>query len=258
MPNDLNASADLRAMMIAMGEAARLASRSLARASTAAKNRALEAAADALLQRCRGILAANAEDVKSARAEGRDDAFIDRLKLTEKAVEAMADGLRQVARLPDPVGAITDLAYRPSGIQVGRMRVPLGVIGIIYESRPNVTADAGALCLKSGNACILRGGSESLQSNQAIAACLAVGLKEAGLPETSIQLVATPDRAAVGELVAMDRYVDAIVPRGGKSLIERVAREAKVPVIKHLDGVCHVYIDERADVTKAVAIADNA
>ena len=258
MPNDLNASADVRAMMIAMGEAARLASRALARATTGTKNRALEAAADALLQRSRGILAANAEDVKGARAEGRDDAFIDRLKLTEKAVEAMAEGLRQVARLPDPVGAITDLAYRPSGIQVGHMRVPLGVIGIIYESRPNVTADAGALCLKSGNACILRGGSESLQSNQAIAACLALGLKEAGLPETSIQLVATSDRAAVGELVAMDRYVDAIVPRGGKSLIERVAADAKVPVIKHLDGVCHVYVDERADVAKAVAIADNA
>jgi glutamate-5-semialdehyde dehydrogenase len=258
MPNDLNASADIRAMMHAMGESARLASRALARATTGVKNRALEAAAEALLQRSRGILAANAEDVKGARADGRDDAFIDRLKLTEKAIEEMAEGLRQVARLPDPVGAITDLAYRPTGIQVGRMRVPLGVIGIIYESRPNVTADAGALCLKSGNACILRGGAESLQSNQAIAACLALGLKEAGLPEASIQLVATADRAAVGELVAMERYVDAIVPRGGKSLIERVAAQAKVPVIKHLDGVCHVYVDERADVAKAVAIADNA
>jgi glutamate-5-semialdehyde dehydrogenase len=258
MPNDLNVSADLRAMMIAMGEAARAASRELARASTAAKNRALEAAAKTLVERERGILAANAEDVKAARTEGRDDAFIDRLKLTAKAIEEMAEGLRQVARLPDPVGAVTDLAYRPSGIQVGRMRVPLGVIGIIYESRPNVTADAGALCLKSGNACILRGGSESMQSNQAIAACLAVGLKEAGLPETAIQLVASADRAAVGELVAMDKYVDAIVPRGGKGLIERVARDAKVPVIKHLDGICHVYVDERADVAKAVAIADNA
>ena len=258
MPNDLNVSADLRAMMIAMGEAARAASRALARAPTAAKNRALEAAAKALVERERTILAANAEDVKAARAEGRDDAFIDRLKLTAKAIEEVAEGLRQVARLPDPVGAVTDLAYRPSGIQVGRMRVPLGVIGIIYESRPDVTADAGALCLKSGNACILRGGSESMQSNQAIAACLAVGLKDAGLPETAIQLVATADRAAVGELVAMDRYVDAIVPRGGKGLIERVARDAKVPVIKHLDGICHVYVDEGADVAKAVAIADNA
>jgi glutamate-5-semialdehyde dehydrogenase len=258
MPNDLNVSADLRAMMMAMGEAARAASRALARAGTAAKNRALEAAAGALLQRERTLLAANAEDVKAARAAGRDDAFIDRLKLTARAIEDMAEGLRQVARLPDPVGEVTGLAYRPSGIQVGRMRVPLGVIGIIYESRPDVTADAGALCLKSGNACILRGGSESLQSNQSIAACLAIGLAEAGLPEASIQLVATADRAAVGELIAMDRYVDAIVPRGGKSLIARVAAEAKVPVIKHLDGICHVYVDERADVAKAVAIADNA
>jgi glutamate-5-semialdehyde dehydrogenase len=258
MPNDLNVSADLRAMMMAMGEAARAASWALARAGTAAKNRALEAAAGALLQRERTLLAANAEDVKAARAEGRDDAFIDRLKLTARAIEDMAEGLRQVARLPDPVGEVTGLAYRPSGIQVGRMRVPLGVIGIIYESRPDVTADAGALCLKSGNACILRGGSESLQSNQSIAACLAIGLAEAGLPEASIQLVATADRAAVGELIAMDRYVDAIVPRGGKSLIARVAAEAKVPVIKHLDGICHVYVDERADVAKAVAIADNA
>jgi glutamate-5-semialdehyde dehydrogenase len=258
MPNDLNVSADLRAMMMAMGEAARAASRALARAGTAAKNRALEAAAGALLQRERTLLAANAEDVKAARAAGRDDAFIDRLKLTARAIEDMAEGLRQVARLPDPVGEVTGLAYRPSGIQVGRMRVPLGVIGIIYESRPDVTADAGALCLKSGNACILRGGSESLQSNQSIAACLAIGLAEAGLPEASIQLVATADRAAVGELIAMDRYVDAIVPRGGKSLIARVAAEARVPVIKHLDGICHVYVDERADVAKAVAIADNA
>ena len=258
MPNDLNVSADLRAMMLAMGEAARVASRALARAGTAAKNRAIEAAAAALLQRERTILAANAEDVKAARAEGRDDAFIDRLKLTARAIEDMAEGLRQVARLPDPVGEVTGLAYRPSGIQVGRMRVPLGVIGIIYESRPDVTADAGALCLKSGNACILRVGSESLQSNQAIAACLAMGLAEAGLPEASIQLVATADRAAVGELIAMDRYVDAIVPRGGKSLIARVSAEAKVPVIRHLDGICHVYVDERADVAKAVAIADNA
>ncbi len=258
MPDDLDASADLRALMIAMGEAARAASRPLACAATAVKNRALTAAAEALLDRERGILSANAEDVKAARAEGRDDAFIDRLKLTAKAIEEMAEGLRQVARLPDPVGAVTDLAYRPSGIQVGRMRVPLGVIGIIYESRPDVTADAGALCLKSGNACILRGGSESMQSNQSIAACLALGLKAAGLPGASIQLVGTPDRAAVGELVAMDRYLDAIVPRGGKGLIERVAREARVPVIKHLDGICHVYIDERADLAKAVAIADNA
>jgi glutamate-5-semialdehyde dehydrogenase len=260
MPNDLTAapSAELRTLMLSLGEAARQASRALARAPTAARNRALEAAAESLAARENTILAANALDVKGARAEGRDDAFIDRLKLTAKAIEAMAEGLRAIARLPDPVGEVTGLAYRPSGIQVGKMRMPLGVIGIIYESRPNVTADAGGLCLKSGNACILRGGSEALRSNQAIAACLAAGLKAAGLPETAIQLVATPDRAAVGELVAMERFVDAIVPRGGKSLIERVAREARVPVIKHLDGVCHVYIDDRADLDKAVAIADNA
>jgi glutamate-5-semialdehyde dehydrogenase len=258
MPNDLNASRDLRAMVQSMGEAARAAGREMAKAPTAAKNRALEAAAQALVDREKTILAANAQDVKAARAEGRDDAFIDRLTLTGKAIEAMAEGLREVAKLPDPVGEVSGLAYRPSGIQVGKMRVPLGVIAIIYESRPNVTADAGALCLKSGNACILRGGSESLKSNQAIAACLAHGLKAAGLPEDSIQLVDTPDRAVVGELVTLEKYIDAIVPRGGKGLIERVAREARVPVIKHLDGICHVYIDDRADEAKAVAIADNS
>ncbi len=258
MPNDLNANADLHAMIIAMGAAAREASRALARSETGTRNRALEAAAKEMLDREKGLLAANAKDVKAARAEGNDDAFIDRLALTAKAIEAMAEGVREVAKLPDPVGEVTDLRYRPSGIQVGRMRVPLGVIGIIYESRPNVTADAASLCLKSGNASILRGGSEALNSNQAIAACMAVGLKVAGLPETAVQLVSTPDRAAVSELVAMEQYVDAIVPRGGKSLIERVARDARVPVIKHLDGVCHVYIDDRADIEKAVAIADNA
>ncbi len=258
MPNDLNTPVDIRALVLAMGERAREASRALARATTGAKNRALVLAAEALVAREKSILAANARDVKAARAEGRDDAFIDRLKLTAKAIDSMAEGLREVAKLPDPVGEVTGLTFRPSGIQVGHMRVPLGVIGIIYESRPNVTADAGALCLKSGNACILRGGSESLHSNLAIAACLALGLKEAGLPEEAIQLVATPDRAAVGELVAMEKYVDAIVPRGGKGLIERVSREARVPVIKHLDGVCHVYVDDHADVAKAVAIADNA
>ncbi|HST02519.1 MAG TPA: glutamate-5-semialdehyde dehydrogenase [Usitatibacter sp.] len=254
---DLNAT-PLQAMVQAMGERAREASRALARATTAQKNRALEAAADALVEREKAILAANAQDVKGARAEGNDDAFIDRLALTGKAVEAMADGLREVAKLPDPVGEISGLSQRPSGIRVGRMRVPLGVIGIIYESRPNVTADAGALCLKSGNACILRGGSEALKSNQAIAACLAVGLKAAGLPEEAIQLVDTPDRAVVDEMVTLEKYIDAIVPRGGKGLIERVSKQAKVPVIKHLDGVCHVFIDEGADPAKAVAIADNS
>jgi glutamate-5-semialdehyde dehydrogenase len=258
MPNDLNANADLRAAISAMGAAAREAGRALSRSPTGARNRALEAAAEEIVDREKAILAANAKDVKAARSEGNDDAFIDRLALTAKAIEAMADGVREVAKLSDPVGEVTDLRYRPSGIQVGRMRVPLGVIGIIYESRPNVTADAASLCVKSGNACILRGGSEALHSNQAIAACLAVGLKAAGLPEAAVQLVATPDRAAVSELVALEKYVDAIVPRGGKGLIERVARDARVPVIKHLDGVCHVYIDDRADPDKAVAIADNA
>ena len=257
-PNDLNANADIRILVLAMGERARAAGRALARASTGTKNRALECAADLLVDREKGILAANAIDVKGARAEGSDDAFIDRLTLTAKAIESMAEGLRQIARLPDPVGEVNGLAERPSGIQVGRMRVPLGVIGIIYESRPNVTADAGGLCIKSGNACILRGGSEAIHSNQAIAACLAQGLKAAGLPEDAVQLVTTTDRMVVSELVALEKYVDAIVPRGGKSLIERVARDARVPVIKHLDGICHVYIDDRADVAKAVAIADNA
>src|SRR5258705_4586230 len=205
MPNDLNASADLKALVYAMGASARAAGRELARASTAAKNRALEAAAQELVGREKPILAANAQDVKAARAEGRDDAFIDRLTLTAKAIESMAEGLREVAKLPDPVGEVTGLAYRPSGIQVGKMRVPLGVIAIIYESRPNVTADAGGLCIKSGNACILRGGSESLKSNQAIAACLAVGLKAAGLPESGGELVDSPDRAIAGEVVAAQR-----------------------------------------------------
>ena len=251
-------SHDVTAAILAMGERARAAGRLLARAATGDKDRALEAAAEALVDREKAILAANAKDVKGARAAGRDDAFIDRLLLTAKAVEGMAEGLHAVALLPDPVGEVSDLRSRPSGIRVGRMRVPLGVVAIIYESRPNVTAEAGGLCLKSGNACILRGGSESLASNQAIAACMALGLKAAGLPEDAVQLVATPDRAAVTALVALERYVDAVVPRGGKGLIEAIAREARVPVIKHLDGICHVYIDDRADLAKAIAIADNA
>ena len=258
MPNDLTATTALRAPMLEMGARARSASRELARSSAAARSLALQEAAEALLAREKTILAANARDVKAARADGKDDAFVDRLTLTAKAIEAMAAGLGQVAGLPDPVGEITELRYRPSGIQVGRMRVPLGVIAIIYESRPNVTADAAGLCIKSANACILRGGSESLHSNQAIAACLAAGLQAAGLPEHSVQLVATTDRAAVSELVALDRHVDAVVPRGGKGLIERVARDARVPVIKHLDGICHVFVDDHADLEKAVRIADNA
>jgi len=256
--NDLNTANDVAALIAALGQSAREASRVLARAGTAAKDRALEAAAEALVDREKTILAANAKDVKGARAEGADDAFIDRLKLTAKVVEEMAEGLRQIARLPDPVGEITDLRYRPSGIQVGRMSVPLGVVGIIYESRPDVTADAGGLCLKSGNAAILRGGSEAIHSNQAIAACLHLGLKAAGLPEAAIQLVGTTDRAAVGELIAAEKFVDVIVPRGGKSLVERISKEARVPVIKHLDGVCHVYVDEGADPAKALAIVENA
>jgi glutamate-5-semialdehyde dehydrogenase len=265
--DDLNAANDVQALVAALGVAARDASRVLARAGTAAKNRALDVAADTLVDREKTILAANAKDVKAARRghegagpgkAGADDAFIERLKLTAKVIEEMAEGLRQIAKLPDPVGEITDLRYRPSGIQVGRMRVPLGVVGIIYESRPDVTADAGGLCLKSGNAVILRGGSEAIHSNQAIAACLHAGLKAAGLPETAVQLVGTTDRAAVGELITAEKYIDVIVPRGGKSLVERISREARVPVIKHLDGVCHVYVDAGADPAKALAIVENA
>ena len=256
--NAPDTATDAAALVATLGAAAREASRVLARAGTEAKNRALEAAAEALVDREKTLLAANAKDVKGARADGADDAFVDRLKLTGKIVAEMAEGLRQVARLPDPVGEISDLRYRPSGIQVGRMRVPLGVVGIIYESRPDVTADAGGLCLKSGNAAILRGGSEALHSNQAIAACLHAGLKAAGLPEAAIQLVGTTDRAAVGELIAAERWIDVVVPRGGKSLVERISKEARVPVIKHLDGVCHVYVDEGADPGKALAIVENA
>jgi len=249
---------DLAAYMREVGEQARAAARIVARAPTSAKNAALEAAAAAIDRGARELLAANAGDVAASRAAGDDEAFVDRLALNPERLAAMADGLRQVAALPDPVGEITDLKYRPTGIQVGRMRVPLGVVGIVYESRPNVTADAAALCLKSGNAAILRGGSEAMRSNQAIAACLHEGLAAAGLPENAVQAIATSDRAAVGLLATMDRYVDVLVPRGGKSLIQRVADEATVPVIKHLDGVCHVYIDEYADVAMAVSIADNA
>jgi glutamate-5-semialdehyde dehydrogenase len=254
----LGAFDDVAAYMHGVGEAARAASRALARADTAAKDRALAAMAAAIRRDAAKLMAANAEDVRAARAAGHDPAFVDRLALSPKTVEAMAKGLEDVVALPDPVGEITDLRYRPTGIQVGLMRVPLGVVGIIYESRPNVTADAAALCLKSGNATILRGGSEAIRSNTAIAACVHEGLRAAGLPEAAVQVVATTDRAAVGHLIADEKHVDVIVPRGGKSLIERVSREAKVPVIKHLDGVCHVYVDASADTAMAVAIADNA
>ena len=254
----LEAFADVAAYMRGVGEAARAAARELARADTAAKDRALVAMAAAIRADVAKLLAANAEDVAAARKSGHDAAFVDRLTLAPKAIDAMAKGLEEVAALPDPVGEISELRFRPSGIQVGLMRVPLGVIGIVYESRPNVTADAAALCLKSGNAAILRGGSEAIRSNAAIAACVHAGLRAAGLPEAAVQVVATTDRAAVGHLIADEKHVDVIVPRGGKSLIERIAREAKVPVIRHLDGVCHVYVDEKADVDMAIRIADNA
>ena len=248
----------VKAYMRELGQEARAAARELARADTGAKDRALAAMAGEIRSHVKQILAANAKDVKQARKAGRNAAFVDRLTLTEKSVEQMAEGVEQVAALADPVGAISERVRRPTGIEVARMRVPLGVIGIIYESRPNVTADAAALCLKSGNACILRGGSEALASNGVIARCVQAGLKAAGLPQSAVQLVATPDRAAVGELVTMRESVDIIVPRGGTDLIERLARESRIPMIKHLDGVCHVYIDDSADPEMAVRIADNA
>lgn len=249
---------DVAAYMQGLGREARAASRALARADTKAKDRALAVMAAAIRRDAAALLQANAEDVEAARAAGLDAAMLDRLALSAKGVESMAAGLEQIAALPDPVGEMGGFAYRPSGIQVGRMRVPLGVIGIIYEARPNVTADAAGLCLKSGNACILRGGSEAIRANRAIAECVREGLHEAGLPESAVQVVATTDRAAVGELITMKAHVDVIVPRGGKSLVERIDREARIPVIKHLDGICHVYLDAGADLDKAVRIADNA
>jgi glutamate-5-semialdehyde dehydrogenase len=256
--NTENIMEDIKLYMKAVGQQARAASRIVAQADTNTKNHALENIATAILLNTNKLLAANIKDVAAAKANGLDEASVDRLTLTEKTIQGMAEGLRQIAALADPIGEISDMKYRPSGIQVGKMRVPLGVIGIIYESRPNVTADAAGLCLKSGNAAILRGGSEAIHSNQAIAACVHQGLREAGLPETAVQVVNTTDRAAVGELITMKEYVDVIVPRGGKSLIARISEEAKVPVIKHLDGICHVYIDDEADLVKAVRIADNA
>jgi len=249
---------NVKEYMEGVGKAARAASRATARASTGAKNAALLAMAKAIRDSRDALLAANAADVAEAQANGLDAAMIDRLTLTAKGVESMAQGLEQVAALADPVGEITDLKRRPSGIQVGKMRVPLGVVGIIYEARPNVTADAAALCLKSGNAAILRGGKEAIRCNQAIAACVRAGLAAAGLPETAVQVIETTDRAAVGHLVAMPEYVDVIVPRGGKGLIERISKEARVPVIKHLDGNCHVYVDDAADPAKALNILENA
>ena len=254
----MDAKIDIRNYMQQVGQAARSAARDIARASTEAKNTALLAMAAAIRTRSSELLAANAADVEEARTNGLDDAMVDRLTLTAKSIEAMALGLEQVAALPDPVGEITDMKRRPSGIQVGKMRVPLGVVGIVYEARPNVTADAAALCLKSGNAAILRGGKEALRANQAIAACVREGLKTAGLPETAVQVIETTDREAVGYLIAMPEYVDVIVPRGGKGLIERISKDARVPVIKHLDGNCHVYIDANADPLKAMRILENS
>ena len=244
--------------MTRLGRAAREASRVTARATTAQKNNALLAAARALDAARDSLIDANAQDLANGRANGLDEAMLDRLALTPARISDMIEGLRQVATLPDPIGTLRDMRYLPSGIQVGKMSVPLGVFGIIYESRPNVTIDAASLCLKSGNATILRGGSEAIHSNRAIAACIQQGLAEAGLPAACVQVVETTDRAAVGALITMPDYVDVIVPRGGKGLIERISRDARVPVIKHLDGVCHVYVDRAADAEKAIRVADNA
>jgi glutamate-5-semialdehyde dehydrogenase len=249
---------NIKEYMQTLGRRARAAARTLGRAETAAKNAALLAMAAAIEARAEELIAANRKDLDASRTQGLDAAMLDRLELNDARIEAMADGLRQIAQLPDPVGEISNLNYRPSGIQVGRMRVPLGVIGIIYESRPNVTADAAGLCLKSGNASILRGGSEAIHSNRAIAECIQTGLAQAELPREAVQVVETTDRAAVSELLRMKEFIDVIVPRGGKSLIERVSEEARVPVIKHLHGVCHVYIDDAADLDKAVRVAFNA
>jgi len=249
---------NIKAYMQTLGSQARDASRIIAAADTALKNTALLAIADALSDGRDKLLAANAVDMQNGSANGLDAALLDRLELNATRIDAMIEGLQQVAELPDPIGEVTDLQDRPSGIKLGKMRVPLGVVGIIYESRPNVTIDAASLCLKSGNATILRGGSEAIQSNQAIADCISQGLSKVGLPEAVVQVVNTTDREAVGELITMTESVDVIVPRGGKSLIERISADARVPVIKHLDGNCHVYIDDHADLQKALAIALNA
>ncbi len=249
---------DIKEYMQTLGQQARKAGREISRTESGKKNLALLKIAEAIENSHELLIAENRKDLDAGKSNGLDAALLDRLELKSSGIQAMVEGLKQVAALPDPVGEISDLSYRPSGIQVGQMRVPLGVIGIIYESRPNVTVDAAALCLKSGNACILRGGSEAIHSNQAIAACISQGLEAAGLPVEAVQIVATADRAAVGELITMDQYVDVIVPRGGKSLIERISKDATIPVIKHLDGICHVYIDDKANIDKAVKIAVNA
>jgi len=249
---------DIENYMLDLGRRARVASRQIAKASTAQRNAALQAIADAIDSSRDALMKANEQDMQAGSDKGLDSALLDRLQLNPARIDGMIEGLRQVAALDDPVGAVSDLKYRPSGIQVGKMRVPLGVIGIIYESRPNVTCEAASLCLKSGNATILRGGSEALHSNQAIAACIKAGLEQAGLSEDVVQVLDRADRDAVGKLITMPEYVDVIVPRGGKGLIARISADAKVPVIKHLDGNCHVYVDDRADRAKATAIVVNA
>lgn len=249
---------DIKAYMQKLGQQARSASRVIAATNTKTKNAALLAIADALNNNRQQILAANAIDLKNGQANGLDAALLDRLELNDSRIDAMIEGLQQVADLADPIGKTTELTKRPSGIELGKMRVPLGVVGIIYESRPNVTIDAASLCLKSGNATILRGGSEAINSNQAIAECIKQGLEATGLPEAVVQVIETTDRAAVGELITMAEFVDVIVPRGGKGLIERISNDARIPVIKHLDGICHVYIDDKADLDMAFNIAFNA
>ena len=249
---------DIKHYMNEVGQRARKASRAMAKADTAAKNHALSLIAAAIRRDADALRAANRLDLDAARANGLADAMLDRLTLSDKAIATMAEGLEQIVALPDPIGEISNMKYRPTGIQVGQMRVPLGVIGIIYEARPNVTVDAAGLCIKSGNATILRGGSEAIHCNQALAKLVKEGLAGAGLPADAVQIVETTDRAAVGELITMPQYVDVIVPRGGKGLIERLMRESKVPMIKHLDGICHVYIDDKADLDKALKIAFNA
>ncbi len=249
---------DAQVYMQQLGQQAREASRNLRRVTTAQKNQALISIAEAIDAQRETLKQDNAKDLAAGEANGLDAALLDRLTLSDKVIDTMVEGLHQIAQLPDPVGEMTDMRMRPSGIQVGKMRVPLGVVGIIYESRPNVTIDAAALCLKSGNAAILRGGSEAIHSNRALAQRIHAGLEQAGLPAASVQVVETTDRAAVGALITMPEYVDVIIPRGGKGLIERISKDARVPVIKHLDGICHVYIDRDADVEKAVKVAFNA
>lgn len=249
---------DIKAYMQSLGEQARAASRVLSTATTGQKNAALLAIADALVAQSALLVDENSKDLAAGKANGLDAAMLDRLTISEKSVLSMAEGVRQIASLQDPVGEMSDMAYRPSGIQVGKMRVPLGVVGIIYESRPNVTVDAAALCLKSGNATILRGGSEAIYSNQALAQCIRAGIEAAGLPSACVQVVETTDREAVGQLIAMPEYVDVIVPRGGKRLIARISEGAKVPVIKHLDGICHTYVDATADLDLSWKVCDNA